>query len=63
MDYSNALLDRTVYGRQETWEDSPAGWPQSWGANAANPHPYRSNERPISQWDGLAAGRSDDLRV
>jgi predicted dithiol-disulfide oxidoreductase (DUF899 family) len=22
------LLDYTPYGRQETWEDSPAGWPQ-----------------------------------
>ena len=22
------LLDTTPYGRQETWEDSPAGWPQ-----------------------------------
>jgi predicted dithiol-disulfide oxidoreductase (DUF899 family) len=22
------LLDVTPYGRQETWEDSPAGWPQ-----------------------------------
>jgi predicted dithiol-disulfide oxidoreductase (DUF899 family) len=22
------LLDLTVYGRQEFWEDSPAGWPQ-----------------------------------
>lgn len=22
------LLDLTAYGRQETWEDSPAGWPQ-----------------------------------
>ncbi len=22
------LLDMTVYGRQEDWEDSPAGWPQ-----------------------------------
>lgn len=21
-------LDRTVYGRQETWEESPQGWPQ-----------------------------------
>jgi predicted dithiol-disulfide oxidoreductase (DUF899 family) len=61
MDYSNALLDRTVYGRQETWEDSPAGWPQGWGPNAAEPHPYRMNGRPISQWSRLAAGRSDDL--
>jgi predicted dithiol-disulfide oxidoreductase (DUF899 family) len=24
-----AMLDLTPYGRQETWEDSPAGWPQS----------------------------------
>ncbi|MEJ3653214.1 DUF899 domain-containing protein [Actinomycetes bacterium KLBMP 9759] len=24
-----ALLDLTPYGRQETWEDSPAGWPQT----------------------------------
>jgi predicted dithiol-disulfide oxidoreductase (DUF899 family) len=30
MDNSNALLDLTVYGRQEWWEDSPAGWPQGW---------------------------------
>jgi predicted dithiol-disulfide oxidoreductase (DUF899 family) len=61
MDYSNALLDRTVYGRQEMWEDSPAGWPKRWGPSTANPHAYRSNGRPISQWDRLAAGRSDDL--
>lgn len=26
MDFN--LLDLTPYGRQETWEDSPAGWPQ-----------------------------------
>jgi predicted dithiol-disulfide oxidoreductase (DUF899 family) len=23
------LLDLTPYGRQETWEESPPGWPQS----------------------------------
>ena len=23
-----SLLDRTPYGRQEDWEDSPSGWPQ-----------------------------------
>jgi len=28
MDYSYALMDLTVYGRQEPWEDSPHGWPQ-----------------------------------
>jgi predicted dithiol-disulfide oxidoreductase (DUF899 family) len=25
---TSALLDVTPYGRQEDWEDSPAGWPQ-----------------------------------
>ena len=28
MDNNYHLLDLTVYGRQESWEDSPAGWPQ-----------------------------------
>ena len=28
MDNSYRLLDLTVFGRQEKWEDSPAGWPQ-----------------------------------
>jgi predicted dithiol-disulfide oxidoreductase (DUF899 family) len=28
MDNSYHLLDLTVYGRQEKWEDSPSGWPQ-----------------------------------
>jgi hypothetical protein len=28
MDNSYRLLDLTVYGRRETWEDSPTGWPQ-----------------------------------
>jgi predicted dithiol-disulfide oxidoreductase (DUF899 family) len=55
------LLDLTVYGRQETWEDSPAGWPQRWGRNTSEPNAYRTNGRPISQWSRLAAGRSDDL--
>ena len=53
------LLDRTLYGRQEPWEDSPAGWPQRWGGEGI--HPYRSDGRPIAQWSRLEAGRSDDL--
>jgi predicted dithiol-disulfide oxidoreductase (DUF899 family) len=53
------LLDMTVHGRQETWEDSPAGWPQRWGVNGE--HPYRSNGRPTAQWSRLESGRSDDL--
>jgi len=59
MDNSYGLLDLTAYGRQETWEDSPAGWPQRWGVNGE--HPYRTNGRPTAQWPRLQAGRSDDL--
>jgi len=22
------IMDRSVYGRQQAWEDSPRGWPQ-----------------------------------
>ncbi|GHO89374.1 hypothetical protein KSZ_73800 [Dictyobacter formicarum] len=61
MSPSYGLLDMTVYGRQETWEDSPAGWPQRWGENTSEPNAYRTNGRPIAQWSRLAAGRSDDL--
>jgi len=52
MDNSYRLLDLTVYGRQETWEASPAGWPQ--------PREVGSGE-PIPQWSRLKAGYSDDL--
>ena len=33
---THGLLDMTVYGRQETCDDSPDGWPLAW-ANAKNP--------------------------
>jgi predicted dithiol-disulfide oxidoreductase (DUF899 family) len=59
MDYSDALMDLTVYGRQETWEDSPAGWPQRW--DQADPLVWRRDGRPTAQWSRLEAGRSDDL--
>ena len=54
------LLDMTVYGRQEAWEDSPAGWPQRW---SEDDNPYRTDGRPIVQWPRLTAGHSDDLRT
>ncbi len=59
MDYSLALMDLTVYGRQEAWEDSPAGWPIF--PLADDGQPMRTNGRPIAQWSRLDAGRSDDL--
>ena len=54
------LLDLTVYGRQETWEDSPDGWPQPWG-DSKNPEVWRTRGRPIAQWSRIEAGRSDEL--
>src|SRR5450755_1267652 len=56
MDNSYRLLDLTVYGRQETWEDSPTGWPQGDIMDT-----LRANGRPTSQWSRLKAGHSDDL--
>ena len=57
MDNSYRLLDLTVYGRQEAWEDSPTGWPQ----RPKGEHAYRTDGRPIVQWPRLKAGYSDDL--
>ena len=69
MGSSYAMLDQTVYGRQEPWEDSPEGWPRSFlGTDSEQ---MRTDEqghsvgrpggRPISHWPRLAAGHSDDL--
>jgi predicted dithiol-disulfide oxidoreductase (DUF899 family) len=55
---SYGLLDLTVYGRQEVWEDSPEGWPQRFRTDGDQ---FRLDGRPISQWSRLAAGRDDDL--
>jgi len=60
MDYSYALMDLTVYGRQETWEDSPPGWPQQWPVDSSL---TRTNGRPTAQWSRLEGGRSDVLAV
>jgi predicted dithiol-disulfide oxidoreductase (DUF899 family) len=57
MDNNYRLLDLTVYGRQETWEDSPAGWPQT-----DNMETLRADGRPRAQWSRVRAGYSDDLR-
>ena len=59
MDYSFALMDFTVYGRQEQWEDSPHGWPVRRIVNKSER--IRTNGRPIAQWSRLEAGRSDKL--
>lgn len=51
------LLDMTVYGRQEKWEESPEGWPQL-RQGIGN---MRDDGRPIPHWRRLEAGHSDDL--
>src|SRR3954447_19389093 len=57
---SYGMLDMTVYGRQESWEDSPEGWPQPFTSGPGG-RQFRHDGRPISQWSRIAAGRSDDL--
>jgi predicted dithiol-disulfide oxidoreductase (DUF899 family) len=57
MDNSYRLLDLTVYGRQEKWEDSPPGWLQL----SEGKRNFRANGRPMPQWARLNAGHSDDL--
>lgn len=53
MDYSLTLMDLTVFGRQQSWEDSPAGWPVD--------DEGQVNGRPPAHWSRLETGRSDDL--
>jgi predicted dithiol-disulfide oxidoreductase (DUF899 family) len=57
MDNSYRLLDLTVYGRQERWEDSPAGWLR----RPKGEHNCRTDGRPIVQWPRVQAGHSDHL--
>ncbi|WP_110516521.1 DUF899 domain-containing protein [Herpetosiphon llansteffanensis] len=69
MGSSYAMLDMTIYGRQEAWEDSPAGWPQRFfntrsAQMRTDEHGHAVNRpagRPILQWSRIAAGRSDEL--
>jgi predicted dithiol-disulfide oxidoreductase (DUF899 family) len=57
MDNSYRLLDLTVFGRQETWEDSPPGWPQRFEGREV----FRTDGRPTPQWSRLEAGYADDV--
>ena len=68
MDYSYALMDLTVHGRQERWEDSPPNWPQQCsnvrtdgGSPTWPPVAEWPGGRPIAQWSRLDAGHTDDL--
>lgn len=56
---SYGLLDLTVYGRQELWEDSPENWPQRWDTSRGSQ--FRLDGRPTAQWSRIKAGRDDEL--
>ncbi|GLY47260.1 DUF899 family protein [Lentzea sp. NBRC 102530] len=59
---SFALLDMTVRGRGETWEDTPDGWPEQqhagwfWRTNAAGGSSWGEDSRPVPQWTRPGAG-------
>jgi predicted dithiol-disulfide oxidoreductase (DUF899 family) len=55
---SYGMLDMTVYGRREAWEDSPEGWPRRLDVRGGQ---FRLDGRPTAQWSRIRAGRSDDL--
>ncbi len=60
MAWSYHLLDRTVYGRQESWELSPDGWPRTADVLGGQ---FRVAGRPTIQWsvtDEPASPGSDE---
>ncbi|MEO8261628.1 MAG: DUF899 family protein [Pseudolysinimonas sp.] len=56
LENSLALLDMTPYGRRETWEDSPEGWPDThpacwyWRTGADGEPTDWDASRPAPQW-------------
>ncbi|CAM3281015.1 DUF899 domain-containing protein [Occultella aeris] len=61
------LLDMTPYGRGETWEDNPDGWPQGqhacwyWRTDADGTSTWGDTSRPVPQWTRPGAGPVDTL--
>jgi predicted dithiol-disulfide oxidoreductase (DUF899 family) len=51
-----ALLDQTVHGRGEAWEQNPEGWPEgahacwTWRSDAAGEFTWGETSRPTVQW-------------
>ncbi|MDN3028184.1 DUF899 family protein [Streptomyces sp. S.PB5] len=55
---SYGILDMTVHGRKEAWEDSPPGWPQPYETDGRQ---FRKDGRPTAQWARITAGHDDNL--
>jgi predicted dithiol-disulfide oxidoreductase (DUF899 family) len=53
---SLGLLDMTVHGRGEAWEDHPEGWPEArpagwfWRSDADGNPTWGETSRPVPQW-------------
>nr|SBO97275.1 Bll6640 protein [Nonomuraea gerenzanensis] len=53
---SMGLLDLTPYGRGESWEDNPKGWPEgggacwTWRSDADGNATWGPTSRPVPQW-------------
>jgi predicted dithiol-disulfide oxidoreductase (DUF899 family) len=53
---SMGLLDMTPYGRNEAWEDKPAGWPEGhgscwyWCSDEDGNATWGETSRPVPQW-------------
>jgi len=64
---SLGLLDMTPYGRGETWEDKPEGWPEGrdggwfWRADADGNPTWGPTSRPVPQWTRPGATPVDTL--
>jgi predicted dithiol-disulfide oxidoreductase (DUF899 family) len=62
-----ALLDMTPYGRGESWEENPEGWPEGqhacwyWRSDAEGRPTRGSTSRPVPQWTRPGAGPVDTL--
>ncbi|GHF33637.1 putative dithiol-disulfide oxidoreductase (DUF899 family) [Amycolatopsis bartoniae] len=64
---SFALLDMTVYGRREAWQDTPEGWPEGhhpcwyWRTDADGNATWGPTGRPVPQWTRPGVTPADTL--
>ena len=64
---SFGLLDMTPYGRRESWEDSPDGWPEVrhacwyWRSDADGVATWGPTSRPVPQWARPGATAEESL--
>ncbi|MBP2330237.1 putative dithiol-disulfide oxidoreductase (DUF899 family) [Kibdelosporangium banguiense] len=55
-----SYLDITALGRQEEWEDSPDGYPQTQPYQWWNWHDEYTNAEPAAEWLAKIAGSAED---